>query len=83
MHVNLLQKDRTVRNVLIDHCRRRHLGHVPLELDNLIAHDPLVVRVVFGKRLHAFHTLLKACAIDEIDGEIGIGHKGALGIVSV
>ena len=79
MHVDLLQKYRTVRDVFVNHRGRGHLRHIPLELNDLAAHNPLVARMAFGKCLNTLHTLLEACAIDEIDGEIGIGHKGALG----
>ena len=78
MHVNLLQKYRTVGDVFVNHRGRGHLGHIPLELNDLAAHNPLVARVAFGKCLNTLHALLEARAIDKIDGEIGIGHKGAL-----
>ena len=83
VHINLLQKDRAVGDVLIDHRGRGHLGDIPLELDDLTANDPLVVRMRIGKRHDTFHRHLKTGAVDEVDGKIGVGHKRALGKMRV
>ncbi len=77
MQVNLLQKNRAVRDVLIDHRGCGHLGDIPLELDNLAAQDPLVIGMVGRKRHDTFHRHLKTGAVDEVDGKIGVGHKRA------
>ena len=83
MQVNLLQKDRAVRDVLIDHRGCGHLGDIPLELDNLAAQNPLVIGMVGRKRHDTFHRHLKTGAVDEVDGKIGVGHERALGKMRV
>ena len=52
-------------------------------MDDLAAYDPLVVGVAVGKCANALHRLLKARAVDEVDGKVGVGHEGALREVRV
>jgi len=78
VHINLLEKDRAVGDIPVNHLCRRHLGNLPLKLDNLDAENPSVVRVNIRKRHDAFHALLEAGAVDKVDTEIRICRHRAL-----
>ena len=78
MQVNLLQEDRAIGDVFIDHRSRGHLGDIPLELNDLAAQNPLIIGMGVRKRYNTLHRHLKTGAIDKVDGKIGVGHKRTL-----
>lgn len=83
VHIDLRQHHRAIGDHRVDLRRGGHERSLPVELDDLVAVDPLVVRMRIRPRLERDERLVERVGAPDMHAEVGVVHQSALGEMGV